>query len=215
MSAEAASARPVTGERVVLCHCADPARDAEFNAWYDAYAVDILYPQILVNVRRYQRIDSGAESAGPQYLALYDVVGDDLPQAWPLTRDHAKRPRRDRSPLLDTTLAATFARQAQRGRIGSPRAEVMSLFVDPGTCADAGERLDGVLRAAMNAGAVAGGWRSANVEEDRTQPQAMLVMELARPGAGPLEAVVRKALSGTGMIIRHLDAYRPIFSAGY
>lgn len=212
----------VTGERVVLCNCADPAREEKFNAWYDAYAVDILWPRLLVNVRRYRLIEATPDDDSPRYLALYDIVSDDLPQAWPLTRDHPTRPRRERSPLLDTKLAATFQRVSHRGTIGSDRADVIALFADPDPAGDAERELDLLVEELLDTGACHGAWRSVNVEEDRAQPQLMLVLELADPGGDLAVAVVRdpvahirSRLSPSNGRIRYLAAYRPIFSSGY
>ena len=216
----------VTGERVVLCNCADAEREDEFNAWYDAYAADILWPRLLVNVRRYRRIDATTDRDSPRYLALYDIASDDLPQAWPLTRDHPTRPRRDRSPLLDTKLAATFQRIAHRGTIGSDRADVIALFVDPSSAGDAARELDLLVEELLGTGACHGTSRSVNVEEDRTQPQLMLVLELADSGRGTNAArgqaaqdLIRARLLSSNRpshcTIRYLAAYCPIFSSGY
>ena len=220
----------VAGARVVLCNCADPAREGEFNAWYDAYAVDILWPRLLVNVRRYRCIEPEAGDTNPRYFALYDILTPELATAWPLTRDHPTRPRRERSPLLDTRLAATFGRQAQRGVIGSDRTDVIALFIDPSPGGHAVRALDILMEELLDAGTCHGAWRSENVEEDRTQPQVMLVIELAAPGAndgaGPGASDARRIL---GLIkarlqplqqqsrctVRYLAAYRPTFSSGY
>jgi hypothetical protein len=212
----------VTGERVVLCNCADPAREDEFNAWYDAYAVDILWPRLLVNVRRYRLIEATADADSPRYMALYDIASDDLPQAWPLTRDHPTRPRRERSALLDTRLAATFQRMAHRGTIGSDRADVIALFVDPSRAGDAERELDLLVEELLDTGACHGAWRLVNVEEDRSQPQLMQVLELADAGREPAGtgtrttlALMQARLSQSHCTIRYLAAYRPIFSSGY
>ncbi len=210
----------IAGERVVLCNCADPAREAEFNAWYDAYAVDILWPRLLVNVRRYRRADDLPGNDGPRYLALYDIITDDLAAAWPVTRDHPTRPRRDRSPLLDTLLAATFERVAQWGRIGSERAEVVALFLDPSVAAEETGGLDALAAAMIDGGRCAGAWQSSNIEADRSQPQAMLVFEMGEARQrGELLAeamtLIRARLTPAHGTLRYITAYRPVFSSGY
>ena len=70
------SDRPVTGVLIVLVDCGDPAREAEFNAWYDdVHVPDILSTGAYYSAVRYENTDT--ESGGPRYLAVYETDAAD------------------------------------------------------------------------------------------------------------------------------------------
>ncbi len=218
------SAPPVTGLRVVLSNCADASREAEFNAWYDAYAVDILWPRQLVNVQRYCNPARPGDALQPRYLALYDIVTPDPAIAWPETRDHPTRPRRDKSPLLDTVLAATYKIERATGPARSGVTGVLAVFSDCSDAARADEARawrERLLSEAMASGVFARASLSVNVEGVPEQPQHLNVFETTRSDVmAACEAVLGRLQPGgalaspPGVRIRHCDAWDGIFMAG-
>jgi hypothetical protein len=90
---------------LVLADCADPARDDEFNAWYDRYASDCLRPGLLRTAARFDAL-----AGAPAYLALYETAMPDPLGAWLDTFRHpARRHAYDTSELLATALRASYA----------------------------------------------------------------------------------------------------------
>ena len=76
MGSPPSSDRPVTGVLIVLVDCGDPAREAEFNAWYDdVHVPDILSTGAYYSAVRYENTDT--ESGGPRYLAVYETDAAD------------------------------------------------------------------------------------------------------------------------------------------
>ena len=68
---------------IVLIDCIDPAREGEFNHWYD----EVLTPQreatgYIRNTRRYENVFSSEPTfrGRPKYLTLQEVYRDDLEQ---------------------------------------------------------------------------------------------------------------------------------------
>ena len=95
----------LTGIRLVLADCADPARASEFNAWYDRYARDCVRPGLLRTAARFD-----ARVGAPRYLALYETGLPDPLGAWLDTFEHpARRHAHDRNELLATALRASYA----------------------------------------------------------------------------------------------------------
>jgi len=94
---------------VVVTNCNDPARDAEFNVWYDTVHVpNILKTPGVLSARRYvcarQRIGGG------RYLALYELCIDD---ARAFNRDLQVRADEERaagrrSPLLEMVVSGVY-----------------------------------------------------------------------------------------------------------
>lgn len=215
---------PVTGLRVVLSNCADASREAEFNAWYDAYAVDILWPRQLVNVQRYRNPSGPGDAMHPRYLALYDIVTPDPATAWPETRDHPTRPRRDKSPLLDTVLAATYRIERATGAARSGVTGVLAVFSDCSEAARAeaaGAWRERLLAEGMASGAFARASLSANVEGVPEQPQFLNVFETTRPDAmAACRALLAQVRPGGALAppacarTRYCDAWGGIFFAG-
>jgi hypothetical protein len=67
-----AASRPTRGILLVLSHCKDPARAAEFNRWYeDIHVADILETGAFHTAYRYESLDPQATQA--TYLALYET----------------------------------------------------------------------------------------------------------------------------------------------
>ena len=128
----------------VLANCTDPAREAEFNAWYDG----TLIPTILVvpGVRAAWRYASTHQRPGePKYVALYDI-GEDIRQVVLNLRGNRERVGREGkwSDVIDIPFTSTFRhirtdvapRQqapAQSARAEMPRAIllVLSRCTDP------------------------------------------------------------------------------------
>jgi len=67
---------------LVFTNCADPAREAEFNEWYNkTHVPDILQAEGFVAATRYQLLGNPGPGQG-KFLAVYEVEADDLPTAF-------------------------------------------------------------------------------------------------------------------------------------
>ena len=67
-----AASRPVRGILAVMVNCTDPAREEEFNSWYnDVHIPDILDTGLYQTAYRYESLDPQATKA--KYLALYET----------------------------------------------------------------------------------------------------------------------------------------------
>jgi len=67
---------------LVFTNCADPAREAEFNEWYNkTHVSDILQAEGFVAATRYQLLGNPGPGQG-KFLAVYEVEADDLPTAF-------------------------------------------------------------------------------------------------------------------------------------
>ena len=65
------------GVYVVRSRPVDPAREDEFNDWYDGVHVpELLSVPGFRSARRFRRVGSGDE--GPEYLAVYEIEADDV-----------------------------------------------------------------------------------------------------------------------------------------
>lgn len=63
--------------RLTLTRCTDPAREAEFNSWYDrTHVPDIVSSGIATHGTRFA--DADPESDNPPYLALYELPHAEL-----------------------------------------------------------------------------------------------------------------------------------------
>ena len=66
---------------LVFTDCRDPAREKEFNEWYDnTHVPDVLETPGFVGCTRYELMGNPGPGQG-KYLAIYDVESDDLPSA--------------------------------------------------------------------------------------------------------------------------------------
>jgi hypothetical protein len=68
---------------VVTTRCTDPAREQEFNRWYDEQHIPaILSSRHFVAAQRY-RLGGPASKSEPEatYLAIYEIDTDDVPAA--------------------------------------------------------------------------------------------------------------------------------------
>ena len=64
---------------LVFTNCADPAREKEFNEWYDnTHVPDVLETPGFVSCTRYEMIGDPGPGQG-KFLAVYEVESDDLP----------------------------------------------------------------------------------------------------------------------------------------
>ncbi len=67
---------------LVFTDCADSAREAEFNEWYNkTHVPDILQAEGFVAATRYQVLGNPGPGQG-KFLAVYEVEADDLPSAF-------------------------------------------------------------------------------------------------------------------------------------
>jgi len=63
---------------LVFTNCADPAREKEFNEWYDnTHVPDVLETPGFVRCTRYELIGDPGPGQG-KFLAVYEVESDDL-----------------------------------------------------------------------------------------------------------------------------------------
>ena len=70
--------------------CADPARDAEYNEWYDKIHVpDVLKAPGVMRATRYHNIDP--EGGPGKYLSLLEIESDDIDQTIADLRAHLGR----------------------------------------------------------------------------------------------------------------------------
>jgi hypothetical protein len=153
-----------TGVRFVLGDCTEPGREAELDAWYDAYAADCTRPGLLVNAVRYAR----RAGDGPRYAAVYDIVDADPGSAWPQTNGHPARQFHTRSPLLSVALKSTYRRIEPLLAIGELQlpAAIAIVLRDGPDDAEAVER----VRAAVGCGGVTRATRYALVEGEPDPP---------------------------------------------
>lgn len=94
---------------VVVTNCSDPARDAEFNVWYDTVHVpNVLKTPGVLSARRYvcarQRIGGG------RYLALYELSIEDAQMfnRGLQVRADEERAAGRRSPLLEMVVSGVY-----------------------------------------------------------------------------------------------------------
>ena len=67
---------------LVFTNCSDPAREAEFDEWYNnTHVPDILEAEGFVAATRYQLLGEPGPGQG-KFLAVYEVEADDLPTAF-------------------------------------------------------------------------------------------------------------------------------------
>ncbi len=78
--------------RVVKTNCADAAREAEFNEWYDkTHLPDVLETPGYIRATRYENIEPSEGEA--KYLALYEVETDDIDALMKASRDNMDKKR--------------------------------------------------------------------------------------------------------------------------
>lgn len=102
--------RQTTGILAVLADCKDPAREAEFNKWYDQVHVpDVLATGLYFAATRY--VNTGFTPGQPKFFALYETdrpdpiaAGEQLIQKF--TSDPAFQTRR--SPLIETKFKGAY-----------------------------------------------------------------------------------------------------------
>ena len=106
-----ASNRPTLGILLVLSNCKDPAREEDFNRWYEEVHIpDILDAGGFHTAYRYESLDPAATKA--KYLAIYETDNIDPANA---REKHAEehthwRERGRISDLLNVTAALTARR---------------------------------------------------------------------------------------------------------
>ena len=63
--------------RIVETNCADPARETEFNEWYDkTHLPDVLEIPGFIRATRYENVEPSKGEA--KHLALYEIETDDF-----------------------------------------------------------------------------------------------------------------------------------------
>ncbi len=112
---------------IVVCNCADPAREDEFNHWYtDIHVPDILGVAGVVAGRRYEIADqSDPNVAKPdhgKYLAIWEIDAEDPPAVvsniWKGAREWAAAGRG--GPGLDMVYHAVYEAMTDR-MVAQPR----------------------------------------------------------------------------------------------
>lgn len=103
---------PITGLFAVQSHCADPAREEEFNGWYNAQHVpDILSTGLFHTAYRFEAVSP--QPGQDRYLALYET---DAPDPLLAVREIMETYRQRWlaagrfSPLLQVTWRAVYLR---------------------------------------------------------------------------------------------------------
>ena len=77
---------------VVETNCANPAREKEFNEWYDKVHVpDVLEARGIVGARRFV-IQEPAQGRG-KFLALYEVETDNIGKTMAALQEHMTKKR--------------------------------------------------------------------------------------------------------------------------
>lgn len=96
---------------LVLTNCTDPAREDEFNEWYDhTHLPDLAAQHGVVNAVRYRT--RRAADGRPKYLALYELDTDDpRSKIKEILAGDEERTRRGRMiDCLEITFVGTFER---------------------------------------------------------------------------------------------------------
>jgi len=94
---------------LVETDCADPAREGEFNEWYNQiHLPDVLETPGVVRAERYEKIDP-SEGQG-KYLAAYEAEADDLQAVLKASDENMKKKAAEgrMSDLLKVTAVSTF-----------------------------------------------------------------------------------------------------------
>jgi hypothetical protein len=102
---------------VVESECADPAKDREFNEWYDkTHLPDVLQLPGFLRATRYQTADP--KQGGSTYLAVYEVETDDIQAVMKEADEGLKRAAAQgrMSPLLKMNPPRLYRQIAARAR---------------------------------------------------------------------------------------------------
>lgn len=94
---------------VVESNCADPAREDEFNEWYNnTHVPDVLETPGVVRAVRYERMDPSEGQA--KYLALYEIETDDFQALAKAAGENMEKKKAEGrySDLLQMTAQSTF-----------------------------------------------------------------------------------------------------------
>ena len=85
----------------VATNCTDPAREAEFNEWYDkTHLPDILETPSFVRATRYENIKPAEGEA--KFLAVYEIEADDIREVMKMNSENMER-KRDAGRFSDLT----------------------------------------------------------------------------------------------------------------
>ncbi len=75
---------------VVESNCADAAREAEFNEWYDKIHIpDVLEAPGFIKATRYENTEPSEEKA--KFLATYEIETDDIDRCIKTATEHVDR----------------------------------------------------------------------------------------------------------------------------
>ncbi|MBI2907712.1 MAG: hypothetical protein HYX92_08670 [Chloroflexi bacterium] len=72
--------------------CTDPAKEKEFNDWYDnVHIPDLLEAEGFLRATRYE--NDATVPAQSRYLAIYEVESDDIARTWKAYGEHVQKIR--------------------------------------------------------------------------------------------------------------------------
>lgn len=124
--------------RLIATNCTDPARDHEFNEWYDrVHTPEVLRSGMVSRGIRYRNADP--EKSGPGYLAIHELMWADLTEV----AEHVKRMRarltaeRHFPPMVEIVRTESWQRigpEFVSARTG--RAPVEGIFVIESRCTE-------------------------------------------------------------------------------
>jgi hypothetical protein len=105
---------------MVTSRCKDPAREEEFNKWYDeVHLPDILSTPQFVAAQRYKLAGPPSKSEPEAtYLAIYEIEGDDTRAAMKALGENLSKLPPDRWPYdgIEVFSTATFSEIGARQR---------------------------------------------------------------------------------------------------
>lgn len=124
------------GIRIVLADCTDPAREAEFNEWYNrTHLADILSSGLFTTATRYERINP--EPGEAKYLAIYETDREDLETVLEEARRWTAQLREEgrMHPLLQAQRITVLRRIGPEFRTGEEK-RVTGLLAVASVCTD-------------------------------------------------------------------------------
>ncbi len=101
------------GLMFAMTSCKDPAREQEFNDWYNhIHLPDVTAPGIYSHATRFANTGTNVKPGEGGYIALYETNWEDLPKAAAIERQALDIVRAEGrvTPLIDNVLVSTFKR---------------------------------------------------------------------------------------------------------
>ena len=102
---------------VVETNSNDPAREVEFNDWYDnIHLPDVLEAPGVIKATRYENLNP-SEGKG-KFLALYDIEADDIDQVMKALREIMAKKREEgrMTTLLEGVSSGTYKQISSRSQ---------------------------------------------------------------------------------------------------